>query len=134
MAKRGKKRRGHFCWSCENSLPNERFSGRGHRNHLCKKCSKLGKEELEYRQAVRNINRCFPRGGFLPRRQRRAFEQFRTHVNDRVRQYVAELEQHWAEEHRLLREAREQDEAFLEARYAITDAETEPETDENPPF
>ncbi len=130
MARKKKKRRGHFCWSCQCSLPNERFSGRGHRNHLCKKCSKLGKEELEYRQAVRNIDRCLTWEGLLRRRQRMAFERFRTHANDRVRQYVVEIEQHWAEERRLRREAQEQDEAAFEEMYAIAHAET----DEDPRF
>jgi len=38
----GKKRyRGHYCWMCGDVLPNENFSGRGHRDHICKKCRKL---------------------------------------------------------------------------------------------
>ena len=54
MSKR-RKRRGHFCWSCERVLPNERFSGRGHARHVCRQCQKLGKEELAYRSARRDI-------------------------------------------------------------------------------
>jgi hypothetical protein len=50
-----KRRRGHFCWSCERSLPNERFSGGGHARHVCRECAKLGQEELEYRQTVRDM-------------------------------------------------------------------------------
>lgn len=63
MGKRRKKRRGHFCWCCEQVLPNERFSGAGHRQHLCKKCKRLGREELAYRQQVRNIDRLIERHG-----------------------------------------------------------------------
>ena len=39
----GKKKRyrGHYCWMCESILSNESFSGRGHRDHICKKCKKL---------------------------------------------------------------------------------------------
>ena len=33
-----KRRRGHYCWVCRRVLPNERFSGRGHRDHVCKPC------------------------------------------------------------------------------------------------
>jgi len=28
-------------------LPNEKFSGKGHKRHICKKCSQLSKEELQ---------------------------------------------------------------------------------------
>ncbi len=38
----GSKKRGHFCKGCGNFLPNEKFSGRGHRKHLCKKCKESG--------------------------------------------------------------------------------------------
>ncbi len=115
MAKKRKKRRGHFCWSCQTTLPNERFSGRGHRRHLCKKCSRLGKEELEYRQAVRNIDRCLDWDGRLRRKQRKSFERFRDHPNERVRRYLEKLEASWAEERRRWRELRRQEEALEEA-------------------
>ena len=36
---------------------NEKFSGKGHARHLCKDCARLGKEELAYRQAIRNMER-----------------------------------------------------------------------------
>ena len=36
------KKRGHFCKGCGDFLPNEKFSGRGHREHLCKECKKAG--------------------------------------------------------------------------------------------
>ncbi|WP_062105436.1 hypothetical protein [Bacillus niameyensis] len=36
------KKRGHFCNGCGYFLPNEKFSGRGHREHLCKECKKAG--------------------------------------------------------------------------------------------
>ncbi len=115
LAKKRKKRRGHFCWCCRSTLPNERFSGRGHRRHLCKKCSRLGKEELEYRQAVRNIDRCLDWSGRPRRKQRKTFERFRHHASERVRRYVEELEAYWAEERRQWRELRRLDEALEEA-------------------
>lgn len=31
----------HFCWMCERSRPNEAFSGRGHRDHVCRECEGL---------------------------------------------------------------------------------------------
>lgn len=38
---------GHWCKICNRVLPNEKFSGKGHKNHICKKCAKLPKEKLE---------------------------------------------------------------------------------------
>ena len=42
-----KKRRGHYCRICGNQRPNEAFSGKGHRIHVCKKCARLPKEKRE---------------------------------------------------------------------------------------
>jgi UDP-N-acetylmuramyl pentapeptide synthase len=43
----GKKKRyrGHFCKVCRQILPNEKFSGKGHAAHICKKCAKKQKEQ-----------------------------------------------------------------------------------------
>jgi len=38
---------GHHCRICGRTKPNEAFSGKGHRIHLCKKCSRLPKAERE---------------------------------------------------------------------------------------
>lgn len=39
MGKR-KKRRGHYCYECGQVRANEKFSGKGHRQHICKDCKK----------------------------------------------------------------------------------------------
>jgi succinylglutamate desuccinylase len=38
---------GHWCKICDSVLPNEKFSGKGHKNHICKKCARLPKEEID---------------------------------------------------------------------------------------
>jgi hypothetical protein len=38
---------GHWCKICDSILPNEKFSGKGHKNHICKKCAGLPKEKLD---------------------------------------------------------------------------------------
>jgi hypothetical protein len=88
---RRKKCRGHFCWCCGRVRANERFSGRGHARHLCKDCAKLGKEELAYRQAVRNIDRLLDWNGVVRRKQRKSFEHFLSHPDARVRRYAEEI-------------------------------------------
>ncbi|BBO92798.1 hypothetical protein DSCOOX_59780 [Desulfosarcina ovata subsp. ovata] len=42
-----KKRHGHYCRICGSIKPNEAFSGKGHRNHICKVCSKLPRSEID---------------------------------------------------------------------------------------
>ncbi len=46
MSKKRKKS-GHFCWACGRNRPNEKFSGKGHKNHLCKECSHESKDTLD---------------------------------------------------------------------------------------
>jgi transposase InsO family protein len=88
---RPKKARGHFCWCCGRIRANERFSGRGHAHHLCKDCAQLGKEELAYRQAVRDIDRLLDWNGLVRRRQRKSFERFLSHPDERVRRYAEQV-------------------------------------------
>ena len=37
---------GHWCKICDGVLPNEKFSGKGHGDHICKNCARLPKEEV----------------------------------------------------------------------------------------
>jgi hypothetical protein len=99
-------------------LPNERFSGKGHERHLCPGCSKLGAEELAFRQDVRNIDRLLDRGsGRIRRRDRSQFERFLRHRNDRVRRYAIEIDRclrrETEEYHKALREDEEAAEATV---------------------
>jgi hypothetical protein len=54
-----KKRPGHFCRICGVRKPNEAFSGRGHRIHVCKACSRRPEAE---RRAIEQRDEVF---GFL---------------------------------------------------------------------
>jgi hypothetical protein len=50
---------GHYCRICGRSRPNEQFSGRGHRTHICKKCQQLPREKRDH------IDHCNELFGFL---------------------------------------------------------------------
>ena len=50
---------GRYCRICGRSRPNEKFSGRGHRIHVCKECQRLPREERD------SIERCDELHGFL---------------------------------------------------------------------
>ena len=39
---------GHWCRICGCTKPNEKFTGKGHKNHICKKCGSKPKEEIEH--------------------------------------------------------------------------------------
>ena len=87
----GKGRRGHYCWCCGAMRANEAFSGRGHSRHLCRECSKLGAEEVAYRQEVRDIDRLLDWDGLIRRKTRKPFERYLSHANPRVRAHAAEV-------------------------------------------
>jgi hypothetical protein len=38
---------GHYCKICGSSRPNEAFSGKGHRTHVCKECKQMPKAERD---------------------------------------------------------------------------------------
>lgn len=83
---------------------NEKFSGRGHTRHLCKDCARLGKEELAYRQSVRNLKRLLTWDGRVPRKNREQFKKYLNHKNERVRACAMEIEtaSDWARAERRL--------------------------------
>jgi len=46
---------GHFCYVCGENKANEKFSGRGHANHICGACQSLPQAERNEMIAVRKI-------------------------------------------------------------------------------
>lgn len=38
---------GHYCRICGRARANERFSGKGHKAHVCKDCARMPKDERE---------------------------------------------------------------------------------------
>jgi hypothetical protein len=92
MAKRQKRYRGHYCWRCERVRPNEQFSGKGHAQHLCNACARLGVEKLAYRQALRNLERGMGMSPTIPRQHRESFNRFLTPQDPRIRAVAREME------------------------------------------
>src|SRR5437667_12700450 len=50
---------GHYCRICGRVRANERFSGRGHRHHICLDCQRMPREE---RQRIEQVDELY---GFL---------------------------------------------------------------------
>ena len=38
---------GHWCRICRKNKPNEKFSGKGHKNHICKRCASKPKDKID---------------------------------------------------------------------------------------
>jgi hypothetical protein len=46
---------GHYCWVCDRSRPNEKFSGKGHRVQICKDCMQLPREVRKHLREVDEV-------------------------------------------------------------------------------
>jgi ribosome-binding protein aMBF1 (putative translation factor) len=46
---------GHYCRICGRQRPNEQFSGKGHKIHVCKRCSAKPKRERQVIEATDDI-------------------------------------------------------------------------------
>lgn len=68
---------GHWCRICGRERPNEKFSGRGHRDHVCRECARLPREE---REAITQLDELF---GFLTQ----------SHISPKNRKRLAMLAQ-----------------------------------------
>lgn len=137
MSKRRKKVRGYFCWCCERMRPNEQFSRAGRKQHVCKRCSRLGKEELAYRQAVRDIDRLHDYTGRIGRKNRERFESFLKHENPRVREYAetiarydAEAREEWRRLMQMEAEMEAQRDAYLDSQPPCEAYEWDPDLDD----
>jgi hypothetical protein len=102
-------------------LANERFSGGGHSRHICKDCSKLGSEELSYRQDVRNIDRCIGFDGGIRRKQRKTFDRFLTHENPRVREYTLKIKEDMERRRNTWNENEDEDDSYCDFEIAFMD-------------
>ena len=46
---------GHYCKICGRERPNEQFSGKGHRKHVCNQCARMPKEQRRVIEAEEEI-------------------------------------------------------------------------------
>jgi len=102
---------------------------------LCRDCSRLPAEELQFRQGQRDIER-LRHGLFVPRKKRKQFDAFLNHPNARVRELAQQIlaeQRRYAED---CRREREEDECRREREedgYRL-DEEIAPWSDEESPF
>ncbi|MDR2465923.1 MAG: hypothetical protein LBD35_00905 [Prevotellaceae bacterium] len=74
-----KKHQGHYCKVCGTYRANEKFSGKGHANHICRTCSAL---PVDRRNELIRINRIFKIGrhAFIPKHK---LELLRKYADDK---------------------------------------------------
>jgi len=134
MSRKKKRKRappGHYCWACGRRRPNEKFSGRGHARHLCRECAKLGAEELAYRQALLDLERCMTRDGIIPRKRRKSFELFLHHDDPRIRAVAEEMLEEDRTTRRFMQAEAELDETRTETS-ELTGTEPDDQTQAEP--
>ena len=74
MAKK-KKNQGHYCRICGEYLPNEKFSGKGHAQHVCKVCLSLPQDvqaDMERCNEIEKIISKYP----MSRQDRELLERY----------------------------------------------------------
>jgi len=81
---RKKRYRGHYCKVCNQILPNEKFTGRGHNAHICKKCTQKPVEQRSEEIILNRINRWHGNMS-LPRENRRKLEKYSRSPRENIR-------------------------------------------------
>lgn len=66
--------RGCYCKICGRILPNEKFSGKGHANHICNECMRL---PVEKRNEMMTVNRIYNLPFRLKKEQKKWLEKMK---------------------------------------------------------
>ncbi len=121
----------YYCRICGSYLPNEKFSGSGHRNHICKSCHRLPPEK---REELKTINRIMNLNRNLSKANQKWLEQMLQNENDAIRE-AAELA--WLERFAPFRSTEDWPEELLKAFFGPVQAPLDsdsPEDDFDLPF
>ncbi len=103
----GHKPHGHYCKICGEWKANEKFSGSGHANHICKSCSRL---PIEKRNEIMTVNRIMNLPFRLNREQRGWLEKMKKNPGEEIREAAQ-----WAYEMRFLPRTNEELEELEES-------------------
>ena len=76
------KKQGHYCRICGEYKANEKFSGKGHAQHICKQCAKL---PVEKRNEIQTVNRLMNLPFWLSKEQRSWLEKMRKDEREEIR-------------------------------------------------
>ncbi len=76
---------GHYCRICARQRPNEKFTGRGHRKHICKDCQRLPREELSRIECLNELVRFLDQSNISANNISR-LETLKQYPNEKVRE------------------------------------------------
>ncbi|MCC5790156.1 MAG: hypothetical protein JJT75_11010 [Opitutales bacterium] len=76
---------GHFCRICGRERPNEKFSGKGQKNHICKDCARLPVAELECLEIGDELFGFVSQSRISPKNKKRLNELL-AHENSNIRE------------------------------------------------
>jgi len=85
---------GHYCMVCGNWLANEKFSGKGHRRHVCKACSK---KPLDERNDMITLNRIYGLYNYpnLSKNNKRMLKGYLNSGSEKVREAAKAVQDHF---------------------------------------
>ena len=92
MAKKKKKRyRGHYCYVCGEIKANEKFSGKGHAKHICKKCWKLPPEEKHREATKTKLDHLLKYGPSLSKQNKDLLNKALRSSDPEIREYAEDI-------------------------------------------
>jgi hypothetical protein len=74
----------HYCRICGRNRRNEKFSGRGHRNHICKDCQRLPREQLDRIERMDELYGFLDQSNISPKNIAR-LEALARHANSEIK-------------------------------------------------
>lgn len=84
----------HYCWKCGQYLANEKFSGKGHARHICKKC--MAEERAHRREILRQKRE---RGELPPIEQKPVSQEIIEYVENEIIPRYAHFDKAHREDH-----------------------------------
>jgi len=116
MAKK-KKYKGHYCKICGEIKSNEQFTGKGHANHICKKCSKKTGVQQAEEIAINRIYKLV-RYSNLSKQNRKMLEAYLQDKRESVRVASQEVLEMYTLSFRNNSDKEEKSTCFLDINYA----------------
>jgi len=79
---------GHYCHICHRVRANEKFSGRGHRNHVCKDCQRMPSEKRDRSERLDEVWGFLEQNNISPKNITR-LESLLSHADAKVQTLAA---------------------------------------------
>jgi len=78
----------HYCKICGQNRRNEKFSGKGHKLHICKDCAQLPKEELKRIQSRDEITQYLFTQSYISKKNVKRLRELTESVNSGIARFA----------------------------------------------